>query len=77
VIAVALMRIQATIKTKGLAKSQRFVFIFVVWKKMMAVFLVFVGERMIGSGGCVCFYIYWGMCMLLYILGDVYAYIYI
>jgi hypothetical protein len=30
VIAVALMRIQATIKTKGLAKSQRFVCIFIV-----------------------------------------------
>jgi len=50
VIAVALMRIQATIKTKGLAKSQRFVCVFVVWKKLMAVFLVFVSERMIDRG---------------------------
>jgi len=54
VIAVALMRIQATIKTKGLAKSQRFVCVFVVWKKLMAVYLVFVSDRMIGRGGCVC-----------------------
>lgn len=57
-IAVALMRIQATIKTKGLAKSQRFVFAFVVWKKIDGCLSSIVSGSMIGRGGCVCFCVY-------------------
>lgn len=77
-IAVALMRIQATIKTKGLAKSQRFVCAFVVWKKYMAVYLVFVSKSMIIRGECVCFYIYLNSlnkALFIILLQSKYAYI--